>query len=230
MMNEQIWNNWKRDWEWVIAAMKRKAERAVDEWDIGVKDLEIAPPVPLEEVRAWEREEGLLLPSDFVEVLTRFSARVTLDWEVDEDGGLAPPADYGGGSSGGDWGHLWDFDSLALHNDRLRGWLPTRATEEEGEAGLVWQNKVAFNYMPNGDLWAFDVSHGTENCPVIYLGHEHGRDHGMRLGLNFVDFMTRWSNLGCPCLFSLRLFRDPVQNLLMNSGEFVENWKRWINE
>lgn len=230
MMNEPIWNGWKRDWKWVIAAMERKAEQATDELEIFVSDLEIAPPVPLERVRAWERAQSLVLPSEFVDVLTQFSASVTLHWQVDDDEDLEPPAYYLLGSSGGDWGYLWDFDSLARYNENLRGWLPTRATEEEEAAGLVWQNKVAFNYLPTGDLWAFDVSQGVDNCPVVFLGHEHGSDHGMRLGLNFVDFMTRWSNLGCPSLLSLRWLHDPVQNLLMDSGEAVEKWKRWVNE
>jgi hypothetical protein len=76
------------------------------------------------------------------------------------------------------------------------------------------------------------VARGRRDCPVIYLDHEHGRRHGIRLGSNFVDFITRWSNLGCPGLEIERMmpFYDPVQNLLMDSGEVVENWKRWVSE
>ena len=51
----------------------------------------------------------------------------------------------------------------------------------------------------------------------------------MRLGLNFVGFITRWSNLGCPSPGLLDSFYNPDQNRLMNSGEHVEDWRRWLS-
>jgi hypothetical protein len=65
---------------------------------------------------------------------------------------------------------------------------------------------------------------------VVYLDHEGSDFNGCRLGLNFVDFITRWSNLGCPDPLIRDLFHDSDQNLLMDSGQIVENWKRWVSE
>ena len=54
--------------------------------------------------------------------------------------------------------------------------------------------------------------------------------HGRRLGLDFTDFMTRWSNLGCPGpeFYLLEPFHDRRQRLLRDSGPVVERWKAWI--
>jgi hypothetical protein len=227
-MDEQTWDSWVRDWQWVLSSMKRKGAR--------VEDLEIAPPVPQANVAELEREYQLVLPGEFVDILTRFSSSVRFYWSLydpETDGLLAtPPEAYAWRivDSGGDYGYLWSFENLPQWNGRLQGWMRTRSTPERGARGLVWRNKTAFNYTDNGDLYAFDTSGGRSACPVIYLDHEHGPDHGMRLGLDFVGFVTRWSNLGCPEFHSLDLFHDPAQNVVMDAGETVENWKRWVSE
>jgi hypothetical protein len=95
---------------------------------------------------------------------------------------------------------------------------------------LTHFSSTVFIFVGNGDYVAFDMTHGDQNCPVIYLDHEGGDFNGCRLGLNFVDFITRWSNLGCPDPLILYLFHDPGRNLLMDSGEIAENWKRWLCE
>jgi hypothetical protein len=40
------------------------------------------------------------------------------------------------------------------------------------------------------------IDHDDEN--VIYLSHDDGQGHGFVLGHDFVDFVDRWSRLGCP--------------------------------
>jgi hypothetical protein len=201
-------------------------------------DLEIAPPASLDEVRAIEREHRLVLPEEFVEVVTGYSAVVSFHWSFEDmntgEEIVVPPEGYRDISSGGggsDW-DLWNIGTLARHSEDLQGWMTTRTQPEEGSFGLVWQSKTAFMHAMNGDLYAFDIAKGSRDCPVIYLDHEHGSDHGIRLGLNFVDFITRWSNLGCPGeeIWQMMPFYDREQNLLMASGEVVENWKSWIDE
>jgi hypothetical protein len=232
-MSELIWNGWVQDWEWMLAAMERKGATI---WC----DLEIAPPASEDQVRELRQQRGIMLPEEFVEVLTGYSAAVRFQWSLDELDD--PPGIYRPCTRGGHW-ELWSMDALLRLSQDQAGALK-RLEEIEAEAinsGLidpnalsepVWHNKTFFIHVPNGDYIAFDVSHGITNCPVVYLDHEWGSFNGARLGLNFVDFMTRWSNLGCPGVESWKMkpFYDPAQNLLMSSGEVVENWKRWVNQ
>jgi hypothetical protein len=238
-MNEELWNRWKQDREWVLCSMRQKGATI---WC----ELEIAPPASWERVATLTGEHGIRLPDDFVEVLTGYSSCVTFHWSLDDGTGedyvIRPPQPYQACTSGGgDW-ELWNIDTLLLWNQRQP--LILRRLEqieaEDVQNGLIdpkdpperiWHNKTFFIHTPNGDYIAFDVNRGTENCPVVYLDHEWGNFNGARLGLTFVDFMTRWSNLGCPGVESWRMkpFYDPVQNLLMDSGEVVGNWKQWVS-
>jgi hypothetical protein len=127
---------------------------------------------------------------------------------------------------------LWNARDLPRFkediDDVLRLHCPDPASD--GEWCRVWRNKTPFMEVGNGDYIAFDVSQGDEHCPVIYLDHEGDEFGGSRLGLNFIDFITRWSNLGCPNPISLFRAHDAHQNLLMDSGEVFENCKRWLND
>lgn len=39
-----------------------------------------------------------------------------------------------------------------------------------------------------------------DDPPVVYLSHEDGDLHGYRLGHNFIDFIDKWTQIGCPGL------------------------------
>src|SRR4051812_32723934 len=110
-MNEQIWNRWKRDWEWVLSSMKRKGAET--------EELGITPPVPSEHVEWLVRECSLVLPTEFVEVLTGYSSSITLDWSL-PDSDIYPSVTQSKpfvvSGSGGDWSLLWDFSYLEMWN------------------------------------------------------------------------------------------------------------------
>jgi hypothetical protein len=218
-MDEQIWNRWRHDWRWTLAAMLRKKD---------MLDLTIQPPIATEALERLVTQHELILPTEFKEVLTRFSAGVRLPWHL--YGVPDVPAPYVG--MGGP-GELWHVASLTIFKEQLdrvlRLHCPDPASDDDW--CQVWRHKTPFILAGNGDYVAFDVSQVEEHCPVVYLAHEGDNDfNGRRLGLDFIDFVTRWSNLGCPGPNSLDQFHDTSQNLLMDSGDIVENWKRWLDE
>jgi hypothetical protein len=224
MMNEQIWNAWQRDWEWMVDAIKQKGYDA---------SLRIAPPAAAAALESLAREYWLVLPVEFTEVLTRFSARVQLEWHIGEPLAVWRPPDVPEPSN---WtmysgaGVLWDAEALFFLWQPYEAYVePYVERFEEIEADDLVKNKTPFVAVGNGDFLAFDVAHGNRNCPVVYMDHEWGRPDGWRLGLDFIDFISRWSNLGCPAPSSLRRFYDAERNLLLDSGQFVENWKRWLS-
>ncbi len=60
---------------------------------------------------------------------------------------------------------------------------------------VVWHGKLAFHDVPSGDQLAFDLNEPSN--PVVYLSHDDGEGHGYRLGNDFIDFVERWSMVGC---------------------------------
>jgi len=236
MINEEIWNGWQRDWEWVLSSMRKKGA-----WE--VSDPVIDPPASMDYIMRIEQEGGIVLPTEFVEVLARYSARVEISWWLNDpfasgkwwlndppfnrppEPTIVAPGAYREVEAA--QSTLWSIDHLGRFNNHVQDYIRVVDSNDP-----IWQGKTAFIKTAGGDYIALDVSQGNRNCPVIYLDHEHGPLHGVRLGLNFVDFITRWSNLGCPGpeIWTMEPFYDPVQNLLMDSGEVVENWKQWVNE
>jgi len=228
MVTKGLWNTWVKNWQWVTDGLAAKGA--------SVRRPKIAPPVGDRE-QVMDRLQSVWVPPDFVEVMANFSAKVTLTWYLHtDDADVAeadlPPADYDevGGS---DAPALWDVATVAKLKRQLDQWVASAFPDTGDQWQRSWHNKVPFLEAPNGDLLAFDLSGGTAQCPVVYLSHEGDTDvHGRRLGLDFADFMTRWSNLGCPGpeFYTLEPFYDRRERRLRDSGAVVEKWKQWVGE
>ena len=75
------------------------------------QDLEIAPPASPDQIRELQQVHGLVLPDEFVEVITNYSAAVTFRWSLYDI--AKPPGRYGGIHGGGDSGAApWSTDNL----------------------------------------------------------------------------------------------------------------------
>lgn len=215
-MNKEIWNNWKSNWEWILSIAKKR------KWEI-IDDLIIKPPVSLQEVRETEKQLNLTLPEEFVDVLTNYSSGVNFFFQIE---GEETEGDYRQIFSAG-YEQIWDFESLPDLKESYDGWLNECFNNPDDEYDRIWQHKVPFIHVATGDLIAFDVSNGTSGCPVVFLSHDGSDMHGKRLGYNFVDFITRWSNVGCfgPEDWQFEPFYDEEQDILLLDGPAVENWK-----
>jgi len=79
-------------------------------------------------------------------------------------------------------------------------------------------------------MFAFDIEKGNLNCPVIYLSHDGSDNHGMKVGNNFIDFITRWSNIGCPGTedWQIEPFYNYNNKQIDLTGERVSAWKKWL--
>jgi hypothetical protein len=88
-------------------------------------DLQILPPTSWRAVRALERELGIVLPDEFVEVVTGYSAAVTFAWSLygrtADDYIAVPPREYEDCMRGGGDFDLWSLEGLPLVTDRLQG-------------------------------------------------------------------------------------------------------------
>jgi hypothetical protein len=217
-MNDEIWEQWVSDWKAVLASMRRKGFEA--------SDLEIGKPVSRHDLDRIAAAHSLELPADFMDVLTRYASRVSFRWHL-QDHDLPDPFSqiFAGWSE-----FLWDVEALGRLKREYTRWITDCFADPEDTYDRVWHGKTACLEVPNGDMIAFDTSAGLTACPVIYLSHDDGELHGCRLGTDFVDFVTRWSSLGCPGPedWQIEPFYDHANECIDDAGEAVARWKEWL--
>jgi hypothetical protein len=243
-MDSRTWDAWMSDWAAVVAGVLEKGEPATASPPL------IKPPMPGSDV-ADLNGLGIELPSAFADVCRSRSSRVAFHWrlfDLDGDAQIDAPMfgtrtpKWGGchaadSVDGDSRGSLWDVAQMAglreTHNDWLDncflGWL---AEDPEDVFARPWMNKLPFIEVGDGDMIAFDLapeSHGQ----VVYLCHDDACSviHGKALGSDFVDFMTRWSRVGCvgPEGWFLELFWDETAcEFAAADSPIVNEWRSWL--
>ena len=239
VISRQLWDSWVEHWQWITKAIKARGGEA--------HSPKIGPPTSKKKIDQLQRSLGTPLPKDFVEVITGYSSKVTMDWDLCSDVGLMnglasfrkhrlekedrPPKPYQETSSCGG-APLWDVSvllSLKRAHQKLLSSFPTPLPDYQ----QAYVGKLPFIEAPNGDWIAFDISQGAANCPVCYLSHDGDVSiHNRRLGENFVEFMTSWTSVGCPGpeFWQIEPFYDKRGRRLKASGPAVDHWKRWVSE
>src|SRR5207249_9906779 len=107
-------------------------------------DLEIAPPASRDQVRELRQVHGILLPDEFVEVVTNYSAAVTFRWSLYD---VSRPERYDACATGGDSGAApWSTDNLLWLSQRQSDVLE-RLEEIEAEFAddppeRIWHGKT----------------------------------------------------------------------------------------
>ncbi len=123
-------------------------------------------------------------------MLEGFSSHAEFGWQL-PDGVESPVREIFSG------GCYWELSSLVQLEQDRQDWVKSCFPNENDPYDRVWHNKLLFLFVPNGDRIALDLAFPTEP-PVVYLSHDGGEGHGYLLGDSFIDFMDRWSLLGCP--------------------------------
>lgn len=218
-MNKNTWERWKGDWEWILGIAKKR------QWDI-VEHLSIQPVVSKDEVDKTIRELKIKLPTDFIEVITNYSSGVNFLFQIE---GVEPEGEYRQIFSAG-YDGLWSFENLSNLKEQYDIWVESCFEDPANDYNKVWHNKTPIIRVATGDLIAFDTAADTGEFPVVYLSHDSGDFHGKRLGHNFIDFITRWSNIGCfgPEDWQLEPFHNGEENILELEGDKVNGWKNWL--
>lgn len=177
------YDRWVRRWEATLAACRQLAGDA--------RELRIGPPATKAEVEAVEHELGRELPPEFRRVLTEFSADVELRWFLPD--GFPLPQPLREIFSGECW---WRLSLLVDMEAGRKGWVDSCFPNPDDAYDRVWHGKLGFLEVGNGDLLSLDVA--ASPASVVYLSHDDGEGHGYHLGSDFIDFIDRWSLLGCP--------------------------------
>ncbi len=86
---------------------------------------------------------------------------------------------------------------LDVESSRLELIEYLQSIEAEPHVMATWEKKLPFHRIANGDRLAIDLSTpGLES--VVYIVHDPYDTPGSKLGVDFQDFLARWSALGCP--------------------------------
>jgi hypothetical protein len=190
----------------------------------GAKPPKIEKPATPREVAAIEKKLGRSLPSSMKTVFTAFSKGVFLDWHLPEKSLPSP-------FEGALWGTChWGLKLLPqLEKDR-REWVKTCFGDADDEYNSVWHTSLAFLAVANGDMVAIDLADSSDG-PVVYLSHEQGEGHGVVLGLNYADFIDRWSRIGCvgPEDWLLMRFVSSSGELLDPGAKAALKWRQLLH-
>jgi hypothetical protein len=195
-----------------LAAVQRLGAKSVR--------LEVDRPASATEIAHAEEVMGTTIPNEFKQILLGFSRKVEFHWFLRET--HAP----------GELSHIfcgvcaWDIDQLTAMNGEVQ-WLAENAFADDEPDYQIWHNKFPFQSIGNGDFIAINTAAGEE-ASIVYLSHEVCYSHGYRLGNSLLDFMDRWTRIGCPS--------DDIWPLLMSSGEGpidhnnpnVRAWCEWL--
>lgn len=179
-----IFDQWQDRWLASIKACER----------IGGKTnlLTVKPPASLSEVETVEQRLGFQLPDSFRKVLCDFSSGVNFYWFLPE--GFNFPEPFQGIFRGN---CSWDLKSLENLEQNRKTWISICFPNPSNPYDAVWHNKLEFLEVGNGDILGIDLSTGSDG-PVVYASHDGSDGHGYLLGETFIDFIDRWSRLGCP--------------------------------
>lgn len=170
-------------WQQVVAAIRKLG---------GESDgPQVSPPATLVQVQEIEQAIGITLPDSFREVVLTLSSEVDVRWQLPDTFVLPAELRHSG------YGHLWwSLDSLPNLELSRREWIRTVYPDPADDYDREYHGKIAFLEVADGDLLVFDPERAGA---VVYLSHDGDTDvHGLVLGADFQDFITRWTRLAFP--------------------------------
>ena len=215
MESEMIWEKWPARLEAIVRACERHGGMA--------EPIVIGAPATRHRIAEFEQEHGYRLDESLTQVLVHFSAEVAFKWHLPNgvQSAAFPEIQYGEMS--------WSLSKIAQAEECRRRSLKGIFSHPEDVALTHWDEKFAIMEIPNGDMIALDLS-GHRECPIVYLDHEDMAGPAYRLGNNFVDFIDRWTRLGCPGPEGWLLipFIPSAASGLEPDGENAREWRTWF--
>lgn len=155
-----------------------------------VQEVIIDEPSSLEQILQTEEKLGVKLPDSFKKVLTEFSGNFSFRWFLPDD--MEQPNEFRGIFCGTPH---WSLELLPQFEEDRKGWIDNVFSNPEDGYDAVWHNKLAFCEVGNGDYLAFDMKNNSD-AQIVYLSHDDGEGHGVKIANNFIEFIENWSRVG----------------------------------
>lgn len=204
---------WPSRWKQAIEAAERKGADSVR--------LQIGPPATLAEVVAAEEAMRCPIPEEFRRTLLEFAGEMDFFWFLSNK--VQSPGLLNGIFNGS---CAWNLRELVAWTKDVR-WVAEEVFGKDSPARAVWQNKFPFQSIGNGEYIAINTAPG-EDPYVVYLLREWDDGRSYLLGPSFLEFMDRWTQIGCPTDDIWARFIDPPEAGLNLAHPHVCQWREWF--
>lgn len=152
--------------------------------------LKKMPPATESEICKIENIIGVKLPHSFRCMVLNFSKCFHFSYNLDSITSL--PDELRECFCGN---LCWSLEQLIDLEQTRQSWITNCFCDETDEYDKVWRNKLAFAEIPNGDMLAINTESHVKDGEVVYLSHDGDDLHGFKMGLDFEDFLIKWSSI-----------------------------------
>ena len=149
-------------------------------------ELLVEKPASIEEVEEVENRIKRKIPLQIRDFFLHYSKKCEFSAWLPDDFELPDELDEIFSAT-----FLISLEELVDAENARDGWVENCFTNEDDEYDAVWQHKLGFMNVPNGDVIAFDVKENETNPPVVYLSHDDGEGHGYILGKDFNTYFEQ---------------------------------------
>ncbi|WP_242256179.1 SMI1/KNR4 family protein [Bacillus cereus group sp. BfR-BA-01379] len=189
-----------------------------------VTELVVKGPVKEPDVSNVEKGLGIKIPSSYKKVLLEDFSYLEWNWEIPENLNLDERFEEIYGSRG-----VLGLTELVECELKRRELVEDIFNEQDNLYDKIWQRKLAFFDVGNGNLFAFDLMSDKEDPPVVYLNADDDELHGTVLGDNFIDFMEKWSKIGFVSGETWNLIPFLGSNGIDSEGVNAQVWRKILN-
>jgi hypothetical protein len=186
--------------------------------------LTIDGPANAADIWRIETYLGAGLPPALSRFFLECARSVEFRWQLPDEFPL--PSRFRGIFGGG---FSLSLTALQEHELDRRSWVETCFPNPEDPYDVVWHQKLSVIPVRNGDYIGIDLRAGHEG-EVVYLSHDDGEGHGLVLGADFIDFLRRWTPLGCPGPEDWQWlpFTADRTTMLDPGGEAAREWRKLL--
>jgi hypothetical protein len=154
------------------------------------------------------------VPDGVIDLLERFP-HAHLEWHLRD----APDQRWAS------WGCArWSVSDVIHAEQHRRQWVKEVFERPNDHYDAVWQNTFGLMALGNDDVVGVETISGR----VIYVSHDDADAHGAVLGRTVVDFVRRWTQIGCPgpdgVAWELFAGADGIEI----AGAAVARWLGWL--
>jgi cell wall assembly regulator SMI1 len=202
-----------------LESARRTGIRHSEIWGLHVRE-----PARAEDIERVETRLGIRLPVALAHVFLTCTSGIDFRWQLPR--GFEGPEPFHGIFSGG---FSLSLESLQEQEHIRREMAEGCFRDRNSPYDVVWHDKLAVMPVPNGDIIGIDLAEGHYG-QVVYLSHDDGQGHGFVLGADFIDFLRRWTPLGCPGPEDWQWlpFTSDSTSMLEPESEVADRWRKLL--
>lgn len=226
----QDWDRVVATWKATLEAVQRvggyttlEAARSAGIRHSKMWGLTVEGPASLSDIRRIETDLGIGLPPALSRFFLEFSRSVDFRWQLPHD--FLLPEQFRELFCGG---FSLSLEALPEHERGRFGGEQTFPNPND-PYDVVWHQKLGVIPVMNGDYLGIDLRAGHQG-EIVYLSHDDGSGHGHVLGADLIDFLRRWTPLGCPGPEDWQWlpFTSKGTTMLDPDGEAARAWRETL--